>query len=397
MGFFRDTQNSFTSKFFYKSGGFNASTPPSGTRIYHSAGATTSFFTVGSGSGNGVRTLTVSGALPPGFTFNESTGEVSGTYVYAELNTPLATYNFSVTSTVTNPATGISSTETRDFAITTIVPWRYRQMISTGYQLGGYQNSQLWNNVNRCAYTTDTTVNLGDGYIDNFHYKSGATSLTKIYIFNGGPTAFNHRTEVKQNSGGNPGGGNNGVAFNENYYAYVNGEGVNQIKKFRFSTESMIQDLGSGWSDHAASISGEYRGIFWGNSGQTQRIIYATDAIANMGHSAGAHGQQKGLMAKTGFGYGGAQGSYNGGYQFRKTNIESESSAATVTKPRGNCGEENFGMGQDAGYMLGNYDGGQNNGSFRITYSTDAGANLGSSGEPKGKGGCSSAHMGWRD
>jgi hypothetical protein len=117
-----------------------------------------------------------------------------------------------------------------------------------------------------------------------------------------------------------------------------------------------------------------------------------------MGHSAGAHGQQKGLMAKTGFGYGGNEGMYSGGQYFRKTNIESETGSGQPTKPRGDIGEENFGMGQDAGFMLGEHDpSGQNNRSFKYFYGTDSGFNGGASMEPKGHDGCSSGHFGWRD
>jgi hypothetical protein len=61
-------------------------------------------------------------------------------------------------------------------------------------------------------------------------------------------------------------------------------------------------------------------------------------------------------------------------------------------------GEENFGLGQDAGYMLGEHDpSGQNNRSFKYFYGTDSGFNGGASMEPKGHDGCSSGHFGWRD
>jgi hypothetical protein len=126
-------------------------------------------------------------------------------------------------------------------------------------------------------------------------------------------------------------------------------------------------------------------------------MIHATDSYSSMGYSAGAHGQQKGLSSKDNKGYGGNEGNYNGGNSFRVTNIETESSITTVTKPMTNMGEENYVHGQDKGYCLGQYDGAQNNRTFILTYATNSGFETGSTTQPKGKGGCSSGHCGFRD
>ena len=402
MSFFSKTSSELSGTFIpYTPSGVSSNGTSTLTTVSQTSGVSAavnigSFAPLGNLYGRGRTTFSVNN-LPPGLSFSNS-GVLSGSTVVGALNSPSVTYQFSITATETVPGSPISTSTTREFQLTVLTPWKYRQIITTGYMAGGYKDSSLWSNVNRVEHATDTSTNLGDGTIDNFHYKSGATGLSKLYVWNGSTTAFNMRTEVKQNSGPTPGAGNNGTVYNEVSFAYANGEGVGEFKKWRFSDETFISNLGSGWTDHAAAISGEYRGIMWGNSGQTQRIIYSTDSIAGMGYSAGAHGQQKGMMAKTGFGYGGAQGTYNGGYTFRKTNIESESSAGGYNKPRSNCGEENFGMGQDHSYMIGNYDGGgQNNGSFKYTHATDSGFNGGAAMEPKGHGGCSSGHMGWRD
>ena len=59
-------------------------------------------------------------------------------------------------------------------------------------------------------------------------------------------------------------------------------------------------------------------------------------------------------------------------------------------------GEENMMMGQDWGYMMGQYDGQQNNHTTKWDYSTDVETNMGASTRPKGhygqsSGGCCSA------
>jgi len=97
-----------------------------------------------------------------------------------------------------------------------------------------------------------------------------------------------------------------------------------------------------------------------------------------------------------GKGYVGNEGTYNGGYNLRGRNFFTETNIGNVAKPHGNCGEENFTMGQDHQYMLGNYDGVQNNTSWKFTYATDSGV-VNPSGLPPGvNGGTSSGHCGWR-
>lgn len=347
--------------------------------------------------GGGVTYSISSGSLPPGFSINSSTGTVSGSYTVQGQNASSQVYTFTVRSTSQLNSASFSD---RTYTITLSTPWRYRQIINYNYMTGGYKNSSLWSNVNRTVVSTDTTTNLGDGNIDNYHYKSGASGNSRVYIWNGGATAFNMRTETKQNSfSGGGGGGNNGTVFNERNAAYIMGEGTGQVVKWSFSTESNATGLGNGWNSHAAGISGEDRGIYWGNSGETQRVYFPTDSIANMGHSAGRHGQQKGLNAKTGYGYGGNEGDYAGGYNFRRTLIASESGSNTYSKPGGwGYGEENFGMAQNKGYLQGQHDpSGQNNRSFAYVYATESGYQNGGTMEPKGHDGCSSGHMGWRD
>jgi hypothetical protein len=52
-------------------------------------------------------------------------------------------------------------------------------------------------------------------------------------------------------------------------------------------------------------------------------------------------------------------------------------------------------MGQNHQYMLGMYNGAQNNISWRFNYATESGFQGGASMEPKGKGGASSGVCSW--
>ncbi len=350
--------------------------------------------------GRGRTTFSLTGDIPTQVSFNQSTGVITFASSFGNPNRTNQLYNLTVTATEINPNSARTRSVSRSFILNMATPFKFRQVVTTTYMLGGYQNSVLWNNVNRCTHNNDTTTNLGDGYIQNYHYKSGATGISKQYIWNGSfVTAFNQRTETRSDSGSVDFSGANTSTIQDSdfIFAYINGEGCGQNKRWSFATESVQANLGNGWGDHSAAIFGETRGIYWGNSGQTQRLIFATEAVANMGYSAGAHGQQKGLSSKDGKGYGGNEGSYNGGNIFRVTNIETESNITNVGKPFGNMGEENYGHGQDKGYCLGTYDGAQNNRSFILTYATNSGFETGGTTQPKGKGGCSSGHCSFRD
>lgn len=379
-----------------------------GTATVSGTGSTTANTTSNSISGqrqvfdpwhNGITYTVVSGSLPPGFSLNSSTGQITGAYAASGINTDGTVYNFTIRASDNSP--GAKTTSDRSYSVTLSVPWLYRQIITTMYMAGGYKDSTLWSNVNRFPRSTETCTNLGDGLIDNYHYKSGMCDDNRGHIWNGNSTTtFQMRTETKVNGVGAPGYAcaNTGTVFApDRNRSFTTGEGVSNTFRFTASTNAFAT-LGGGNGGNASGISGENTGIWWAGAGTnyTARITFSTEAQATGIVAAGAHGQQKGMPAKTGFGYGGNEGSYAGGYNFRKTNITNES-YSTVAKMWGNCGEENFGMSQDNGYMLGQYDDsiGQNNRCGRHVYSTDVGSQLSTT--VQGHAGASSGHGFWRD
>lgn len=271
------------------------------------------------------------------------------------------------------------------------------------YMVGGYKDSSAWSNSNRFPRSTESCTNLGDGLIDNYNYKSGMCSDTYGYMFGAGGghavslnsnSKTNIRTEVKASNPGGPGYscGNTGTAFApDRNRSYTVGEGVSNCFRFTASNESYAT-LGGGQGGSASAISGENKGIFWGDANRS--IVFSTESQSTIGLAASAHHQQKGLSSKVNLGYAGNEGNWNGGYNWRKTNITNES-YGTITKALANSGEENYAMAQDRGYILGEYNGAQNNNCGRVIYATDAIASGFTS--IQGHGGASSGHCFWRD
>jgi hypothetical protein len=110
----------------------------------------------------------------------------------------------------------------------------------------------------------------------------------------------------------------------------------------------------------------------------------------------GAHSQQKGISSKVGKGYAGNEGSYSGGNNLRRWNLSNDTNVGNIAKFQLDCGEENFTLGQDWQYMLGNYDGAQNNENWKMYYATDTGTANVSGLSPTAQAGQSSGQCGWR-
>jgi hypothetical protein len=275
---------------------------------------------------------------------------------------------------------------------------------------GGYASANAWSNVNRFPRATETCSDLGNGKIDNYNYKSGMCSDNAGYIWGAGgghaidlntTSKFNLRTETKGSNPGGPGfsASDTATAFApDRNRSFTTGDGVSNMFRFTASTEA-FSTLGGGQGGHACAVSGENKGIYWGDANRS--INFSTEAQATITMAGGAHGQQKGLSAKTGFGYGGNEGTYNAGFNHRKINITAET-YSTITKILPDSGEENFAMSQDRGYILGMYNGLQNNQCGRLIYATDVRAALGTAIQGSGEGetphsGASSGHCFWRD
>ena len=371
------------------------------------------------GGGGGSTASTVGG--------NGGTGVVFVRYSASSLNSATGSIRYTTTGTGNYAAgTGASGLEFKAGSATTnavasdywkpiALPFLQRTIISNAYTLGGYKDGTPWSNVNRTVSATDTTTNLGDLLEQPTNYKGGACSRNIYFMFgatgtNAGAsnyiTAFNMRTDSAYTSAGSRylsvSAGYNGVMFKEHYKAYTHqsaqGTGIEEFNMVTETTNGVVANI---WQDYSWAMSWETHGILWAGDGNSNRNFhFATNTpVTRGGTQASAHHQQKSVQSKVLFCYAGNEGSYNGGYNLRRTNMVTDITSGTVVKPGiANNGEENYTLGQEWQYMIGVYNGsGQVNVSTKFYYSSETGITGGSSMEPKGHAGASSAVCGWRD
>jgi hypothetical protein len=288
-----------------------------------------------------------------------------------------------------------------------ILPFLVRQVLTTGYVAAGYKDSIPWRNVNKYVYSTDTASNLGNILTETANYMKGAHNRNIAFSFGTGgvgafasTSCFNMRndTTYAKTTGMNTQftqGDNStvlGMDNNGNYtFSWSNGnQGAAVYQKFNLTTELHLSTSGSSFQQAgtgAGAHFGDGVGYFWADAADSattdrKKFVFATETESTPATSPGFHGQQKGQVAKTGFGYGGNEGTYGSGRYFRKWNYTTEVNvSSSIQKPVWFCGEENYVTGQDVGISLGNYAEvtggnsiiGQNNQIGKLTYATDVG------------------------
>ena len=288
--------------------------------------------------------------------------------------------------------------------------WKFRQVINIGYTGGGYKDGSPWRQVHRTNHSTHQTTNLGIQMDHPGSYISGACSDTTFFLWStpsdnshftvsSRTSAFHMYTETSKshNSVFNTYSDRNdsGTSFKETYLSFHGGGDRTGMEVFNLCTEARQSsnggDLRSGSTNSA--FSDKDQGYHWADSAGW-KVNHQTFSVSGSSHWS-AHGQQKGQPTKIRVGYCGNEGSYNGGYNLRRWNLTNDSNTGTFSKHRANCGEENFIMGQDWGYMIGNYDGAQNNGTWQQYFHTDTRTDH-SGLQPTANAGQSSGHCGWR-
>jgi hypothetical protein len=289
------------------------------------------------------------------------------------------------------------------------VSFLLRQVITKGYVLAGYRNSSPWTSVNEVTHSTDTTIDLGGVLNNSTAYPGGMADDTFAYVLKANNTVggsssqtnrYNMRTNVSNVGPSAPYNVANAgtIMHQEQSFAYGKpADGSAAIMKFNFTTQQWMTSIGSQAgpnSDTMSAVYHETKGFHYGNN-SALKFVFATESQSSSS-VAGAHGQQKGISSKLTYLYNGNEGDYAGGNNLRRWSVATETNVGNVGKPITNCGEEDFDMGQDRQFMLGNYNGEQNNRSWRFNYATDSGFEGGSTMQSKGVPGRSSAYSAQR-
>jgi hypothetical protein len=289
-------------------------------------------------------------------------------------------------------------------------PFLYRTVITTSYVAGGYKDASPWTNVNRMLHSTDICTNLGNQMPIAGTYVSGACSLTKGWYwgadggFSGAGTnavGFNMATESGGGvvTGARASRNDAGTVFKEHYFAYIGGADSGEIDVFNMTSETFYANRMGATIDasQGSGMSDEWAGYLYTDGG-AWKLNYSTTVAYDLTDTGirGAHSQQKGINSKLNRGYAGNEGSYNGGFNLRRFNFVTDVQYGTSPKPYGNCGEENFDMGQDKQYCMGSYDGAQNNRGWRYNYASESGFELGGGSVRSGVPGGSSGHCFWK-
>lgn len=286
--------------------------------------------------------------------------------------------------------------------------WATARIWTHGYVGGGYQNSSPWSNVNRTVHSTDTTTNLGDKLDRSGAYMSGSWSDIKHWFHSMENT---YRGSSNYTSGFNMA-SETGIAHLSQWDMTVNrgsmgsmqdhvfaggnsfltGGGNGRTDVFNLKTETMRtsgfpNDYPDGGDDPTWGGHGRLKG-WHKRSGTRKGLEWKTESWVTWEHGPGGDGWKKCLPSMLGHLYCGTGNNNQNG----NARIDDITGINVRNIDFGRMGEENFQMGMRKGYCLGNYNGSQNNQTFKVNYINDGATYLGGTTEPKGHGGMSSAH-----
>lgn len=334
--------------------------------------------------------------------------------------------------------------------------WRYRTILTHGFIAAGYKGSTPWRTVNKTWHQTDTTtccgeqLDRGGAYLDgcfsdlnayvygtsntfggsaartssySLHNGTRRMAINDAFVTYGSGTApygyqgnspsteglsYGDQAGLTNTPPTSPGTGgwhmsvnrsNHGCASTQiNGCGYVYGGGALATSKHHFPSEVMYTTTDSPVTWGATCAVGGQSRSYIGGSSSTAYLYYMTfsnDTFTAWGWPSGVttDGVNKALMSKYGhFYFGRDTNTSTNQLKFSEATL----SAITTFQKLGNFGEENYQMGQDWGYMVGMFNGHQNNWTVKYTYSNDAMATLGFAAQPKGhfglsSGACSSA------
>jgi len=319
--------------------------------------------------------------------------------------------------------------------------WRYRSIYTHGYLAAGYKGSNPWRSVNKTWHATDVTMYCGEQISHTQSYTNGCYSDHNGYIVaNGGHSAvgsiicsysLNNGT-IRSFSAGGFGSStasygyvgndpkNQGLLYGaaaspegtggfrmqvsrkdmpatqdiKGQSGWFNGGGSTATSRIHFPTETTYAGWDSGSDGIGDAGGGELRGYFnWASI--YKYVTWSNSTWSGAGSWGGwaKDGHCKIQSTKWGHHYTGTGNNVTA--QKAKFRDSDGVTLSTYNKVR-SYGEDNVEEGQDHGYILGHYDGQQNNHTIKQTHATDVEVTLGAAAMPKGhygqsSGACSTA------
>lgn len=332
--------------------------------------------------------------------------------------------------------------QTADVSKVDNTQWLYRSIYTHGFLAAGYKGSNPWRSVNKTWHATEVTMYCGEQLAYTQGYTNGVWSDYHSYVVAGAgfnvatsiicshnllngtirtfsPDGFSSTGVSYGYSGNNPkaeagieygtagyGGDVGGMAMSEakidppatqsikDQNGYIAGGGTASNQKLHFPTEVMYTTTTNSNTGRGDASYGETKGWFRFNGTTYANMAFATDTWAAGGWSC-AGGDYHSKMMGTKHGHFYADDGANVTLPKRKINQSTGASLSVFNKVRA-YGEGNEEDGQDNGYIMGHYDGQQNNHTIRQSYTSDTEVTLGAAAQPKGhygqsSGACSTA------
>tara|TARA_B100000003_G_scaffold204883_1_gene217546 strand:+ start:1518 stop:2684 length:1167 start_codon:yes stop_codon:yes gene_type:complete len=255
--------------------------------------------------------------------------------------------------------------------------------ITRGYTCCGYRGGNSWRNVNRLVHATFTQTNLGDlsnwsgAYIDG----KPSTNFTG-YIFatgNSWDATTNQVSKLNLNTESNAGAAtamaatrNRATSMCRDFvFAYIHGGGnSSQLVKYNLSTEANSRSTNHPDGTQNNPSGGQGATVGWIRGGGARAFNFSTETFYAWTDSPGTDGSNKTLSSRNGFAYWNTSGGYRTSSDWHVRDSYNGGRRASVSKNGMTTGEESMHTGNEYGFIVGQYDGNQNNNGYLFTYAS---------------------------
>ena len=332
--------------------------------------------------------------------------------------------------------------------------WATRTVLTHGYLAGGYKGSNPWRSINKTWHANDTTIYQGEQLDKAASYVDGTFSDYNGYVHGtvnsfSGDSQHTSSYNLHNGSGRTWGASTYGADTNASGVGWDwDGDNPTAISGFTYGSapsswdaDATVEGVGGWGLSHSFADAGcmSQLGISGyitqGGTSATNRLNFATEVMfittdsgINSTYGTGMGGQSTGYMvtgstnrsmtwsnqswsnwtvlssnaawrkghwSKKGWHFAGNGGNVTSGF-VRFNDSNGASTGGTQFQTLTTVGEENMETGEEHGYMLGNFNGHQNNMTWKFTYATYTTSNMGALTRPKGhygqsSGACSSA------